>query len=58
MVDDVRHARHIVERYWDAAEARNWAALGALLADDGVYEAPQTRERVRGKAAYVRFNAE
>jgi ketosteroid isomerase-like protein len=58
MVDDARHARQAVARYWDAAEARDWDAFGALLADDVVYEAPQTRERVRGKEAYVRFNVE
>ena len=58
MAEDARHARHVVETYWEAAEARDWAAFGALLADDVVYEAPQTRERVRGREAYVRFNAE
>ena len=44
--------------YWAAAQARDWAAFGALDADDVVYEAPQTRERVRGRAAYIRFNSE
>jgi ketosteroid isomerase-like protein len=58
MADDVRRARQVVERYWEAAEARDWAAFGALLADDVVYELQQTRERVRGREAYVRFNAE
>jgi ketosteroid isomerase-like protein len=48
----------IVRRYWNAAEARDWAAFEALLADDVVYELPQTRERIRGRAAYVRFNQE
>lgn len=37
---------------------RDWAALGALVAEDVVYEAPQTRERVSGREAYIRFNAE
>jgi hypothetical protein len=44
--------------YWAAAEDRDWDRFGALLADDVVYEAPQTRERVRSRAAYLRFNAE
>jgi ketosteroid isomerase-like protein len=44
--------------YWAAAEARDWAAFGALLADDVTYELPQTRERIRGKAAYLQFNVE
>lgn len=51
-------ARAVVEAYWAAAEARDWDAFGALLADDVVYQASQTRERVRGRAAYVRFNVE
>ena len=51
-------ARAVAEAYWAAAEARDWGAFGALLADDVVYQASQTRERVRGRAAYVRFNVE
>ena len=48
----------LVSAYWAAAEARDWEAFGRLLADDVVYEAPMSRERVSGKAAYLRFNAE
>lgn len=48
----------VVAAYWAAAEARDWTAFGALLADDVVYQAPQTREQVRGRPAYIRFNAE
>jgi ketosteroid isomerase-like protein len=44
--------------YWAAAEARDWSAFGALLADDVVYELPQSRERIRGKATYLQFNVE
>ncbi len=51
-------AHDVVAAYWAAAEARDWAAFGGLIAEDVVYEAPQTRERVRGRAAYLRFNAE
>lgn len=47
-----------IRRYWAAAEARAWNAFGALLAEHVVYELPQTRERVRGREAYVRFNAD
>jgi SnoaL-like domain len=47
-----------VNRFWATCEARDWAAFGQLLAEHVVYEAPQTRERVRGREAYVRFNAE
>lgn len=49
-------AHEVVAAYWAAAQARDWDAFGALLAEDVVYEGPQTRERVRGRAAYVRFN--
>ncbi|MDX6394335.1 MAG: hypothetical protein QOJ73_5398 [Streptosporangiaceae bacterium] len=49
---------HVVAAYWAAAEARDWEAFGSLVAADVVYEAPQSRERVRGRDAYVRFNAE
>jgi ketosteroid isomerase-like protein len=51
-------AGRVVADYWAAAEARDWAAFGALLAEDVVYEAPQTREQVRGREAYLRFNVE
>jgi hypothetical protein len=48
----------VVAAYWAAAEARDWEAFGALLADDVVYRGPQTREQVRGRDPYVRFNVE
>jgi hypothetical protein len=47
-----------VAAYWAAAEARDWETFGALVAEDVLYEGPQTRERVRGRAAYLRFNIE
>ncbi len=51
-------AAEIVRAYWAAANDRDWNAFGGLLAEDVVYEGPQTRERVRGVANYVRFNVE
>ena len=51
-------AHGVVAAYWAAAAARDWATFGGLLAEDVVYEGPQTRERVRGRDAYLRFNAE
>lgn len=51
-------ATEIVNAYWAAANARDWEAFAQLLAEDIVYEGPQTRERVRGAANYVRFNVE
>ena len=52
------HAHEVVAAYWAAAEARDWDAFGALLADDVLYRGPQTREQVRGRDAYIRFNVE
>lgn len=54
----MNHGHRVVEAYWAAAEARDWAAFAGLVADQVVYEAPQTRERVRGRTAYMRFNVE
>lgn len=51
-------AHDVVAAYWAAADARDWQAFGALLADDVVYHGPQAREQVRGKDAYLRFNGE
>ncbi|MGO9081387.1 MAG: nuclear transport factor 2 family protein [Streptosporangiaceae bacterium] len=52
------NAHEVIAAYWTAAEARDWAAFGRLIADGVVYEGPQTRERVRGRDAYLRFNTE
>jgi hypothetical protein len=54
----VPDAHGVVARYWASAEARRWDEFAALVADDVVYEVPQSRERVRGRDAYVRFNVE
>ena len=47
-----------VHAYWAALESRDWSAVGAMVADDIVYELPQTRERIRGRATYLQFNVE
>lgn len=49
-------AHDLVQAYWAAANRRDWAAFGALLHEAVLYEVPQTRERVRGREAYVEFN--
>jgi len=54
----VSSAADLVKAYWYAANNRDWDAFAKLLADDVVYEGPQTRERVRGSRNYVRFNVE
>jgi hypothetical protein len=50
--------RRTVESFWAAAERRDWAAFAETLAEDVVYELPQTRERIRGRERYVEFNRE
>ena len=54
----MRTSSEVVRAYWATCDARDWEAFGALLANDVRYEMWQTRERVRGREAYVRFNAE
>jgi ketosteroid isomerase-like protein len=54
----MRTAHETATAYWAAAERRDWDAFGALLADEVRYELPQTRERIRGRAAYLQFNRE
>lgn len=46
----------VVHQLYAAFEARDWAAAGAVLAPEVVYELPQSRERVRGRENYLRFN--
>ncbi|WNI23934.1 nuclear transport factor 2 family protein [Streptomyces sp. ITFR-16] len=50
--------RIAVERYWTAADHRDWATFATTLADEVVYDLPQTRERIRGKERYLTFNRE
>jgi ketosteroid isomerase-like protein len=48
--------RQRVHDYWQSANQRDWDGFARLLHPDVVYDVPQTRERVRGQAAYVAFN--
>jgi ketosteroid isomerase-like protein len=57
-VDHTSVTRQTARDYVDRLEHRDWSGLAALLTDDVVYEMPQTRERIRGKDAFLRFNAE
>ncbi|WP_090932081.1 nuclear transport factor 2 family protein [Nonomuraea jiangxiensis] len=57
-MDETSRTRHAVDAYVDSTERRDWAALSELLAEDVIYEMPQTRERIRGKAAFLQFNSE
>ena len=52
MLDTAAVARRLLA----TLEARDWDAWEALLSPDVVYEMPQTRERIAGRAAYREFN--
>jgi ketosteroid isomerase-like protein len=45
-----------IETYFQTLNARDWTGFAAILHPDVVYELPQTRERVRGREAYLDFN--
>lgn len=51
-------AKEVVSKFWASIEARDWATMGALLAEDVVLEWPATRELIRGRANVVAVNAE
>ncbi|MFJ4855812.1 hypothetical protein [Streptomyces sp. NPDC088730] len=48
--------RATVGSYWTAADLRDWDTFAATLADDVLYDLPQTRERIRGKERYLSSN--
>jgi len=48
----------LVERFIVSLEARDWAAWATLLHPGVIYEIPQSRERIRGRDHYLRFNRE
>ncbi len=50
--------RELVERFIATLEARDWEGWAGLLHPDVVYEIPQSRERIRGRDRYLRFNQE
>jgi ketosteroid isomerase-like protein len=57
-MSDAGDVRDTVAAYWAALDARDWDTFGAVLAEDVVYEVPQTRERVRGRAAFTVFTSD
>ena len=44
-----------IRRFWETTEARDWEGLAEVLAPGMVYEMEQTRERIRGREAFLRF---
>lgn len=45
----------LLRRHLQALEDRDWEGLAATLHPDVVHEVPQTRQRVTGRAAYLRL---
>jgi SnoaL-like domain len=45
-----------IETYFQTLNARDWTGFSATLHEQVLYEVPQTRERVRGREAYLEFN--
>src|SRR5690242_11634966 len=50
--------RELAERFIASLEARDWNVWAGLLHPAVVYEIPQSRERIRGRDRYLRFNQE
>jgi ketosteroid isomerase-like protein len=50
--------RAVVQRYFETMRGRDWDAFSTVLAEDVVYELPQTSERITGREKYVQFNRE
>lgn len=48
-------SRRLATRFWETANAADWEGFAALLSPSLVYEVPQTRERVVGRADMVEF---
>ena len=46
----------VVAQLWRRIQARDWDAVGELLADDFVLEWPNELVRIRGRANFVDFN--
>ena len=57
-MDETATTRGVASDYVDRLEERDWPGLAALLAEGVVYEMPQTRERIRGRSAFLQFNIE
>jgi predicted ester cyclase len=57
-VDETRRTREAVQAYVESLEQRDWLRFSGLLAQDVLYELPQTRERISSRAALLQFNKE
>ncbi len=46
----------VIEELWGRAQARDWARVGELVAEDAVVEWPASAERIVGRENYVAVN--
>jgi ketosteroid isomerase-like protein len=51
-------AENVVREFWQRMATNDFSSVQAVLADDFVLEWPQSNERIRGPANFVRMNAE
>ena len=51
-------AAQVIAELWARTQARDWAGVGELIADDAVVEWPVSAERIVGRANYVTINSE
>ncbi|HYD78816.1 MAG TPA: nuclear transport factor 2 family protein [Paucimonas sp.] len=47
----------LIRQFWKTTADRDWEGLGKVVHEHVLYEVPQTRERVRGRAGFVEFFA-
>jgi hypothetical protein len=48
----------VISELWRRTQARDWAGVGELIAQDAVIEWPVSSERISGRANYVAVNSE
>lgn len=51
-------AAAVIKELWTRTQARDWAGVGELIADDAVIQWPVSAERIVGRANYVTINRE
>lgn len=51
-------AEQLVRDFWQRMASNDFASLAPLLAEDFTLDWPQSQERIRGAANFVRMNAE
>jgi ketosteroid isomerase-like protein len=51
-------AIEVVEEFWRLMATNNFDSVAAVLADDFVWELPQSKERVRGAKNFAQVNRE